>query len=83
MRPVLCLLALMIPSELARAQVVPSEIVVMDVETAALERLTRNDHADEEPEWSPDGERILFDSDRAGTNDLYIMNADGSGGGSG
>jgi Tol biopolymer transport system component len=32
-----------------------------------------------EPAWSPDGRRIVFASRRAGTFDLYTMNADGSG----
>ena len=31
-----------------------------------------------DPAWSPDGQRIAFISNRAGTNDLYLMNADGS-----
>jgi len=32
-----------------------------------------------EPAWSPDGTRIAFASRRAGTFDIYMMNADGSG----
>ena len=28
--------------------------------------------------WSPDGKRIAFASDRAGTKDIYVMNADGT-----
>jgi len=31
------------------------------------------------PEYSPDGHHILFTSDRTGDNDIFVMNADGSG----
>src|SRR5207302_1622395 len=34
---------------------------------------------DNEPEWSPDGARIAFSSTRDGNNEIYVMNADGSG----
>jgi Tol biopolymer transport system component len=30
------------------------------------------------PQWSPDGERIVFTSDRDGDPEIYLMNADGS-----
>ena len=33
---------------------------------------------DFDPEWSPDGARILFVSDRGGQRDLWVMDADGS-----
>ena len=29
-------------------------------------------------EWSPDGQRIAFGSNREGNDDIYVMNADGS-----
>jgi Tol biopolymer transport system component len=31
------------------------------------------------PTWSPDGERIAFMSNRDGTDDIFVVNADGSG----
>ena len=30
------------------------------------------------PVWSPDGSKIAFVSDRVGTNEIYVMDADGS-----
>ena len=30
------------------------------------------------PNWSPDGTRITFISDRDGNNEIYVMDADGS-----
>jgi Tol biopolymer transport system component len=34
---------------------------------------------DNEPRWSPDGRKILFVSNRDGNQEIYLMNADGSG----
>lgn len=31
------------------------------------------------PTWSPDGARLAFTSDRTGVNQIYVMNADGTG----
>jgi TolB protein len=31
------------------------------------------------PHWSPDGTRIVFDTKRSGNQDLYVINADGTG----
>ena len=44
-----------------------------------LRRLTTSPAEDSEPTWSPDGKQIAFVSDRGGSYDIYIMNADGTG----
>ena len=47
--------------------------------TAALpQRLTTAPGIDTDPSFSPDGSKIVFESDRSGSQQLYIMNADGS-----
>jgi Tol biopolymer transport system component len=42
-------------------------------------RLTNNTAKDFSPAFSPDGKKIVFASDRGGNEDIYTMNADGSG----
>ncbi|MFH4965020.1 hypothetical protein V8G69_08455 [Gaetbulibacter sp. M235] len=78
MRSLLILIIILLSQEIVHAQRTPSEIAVFNLETNELIRLTFNEFADEEPEWSPDGSLIIFDSDRAGSNDLYQMKPDGT-----
>ena len=40
--------------------------------------LTDNAAIDSEPNWSPDGKRIVFRSDRDGNSEIYTMAADGA-----
>ena len=39
-------------------------------------RIPGNDNT---PAWSPDGQKLAFESERDGNSELYVMNADGSG----
>jgi YD repeat-containing protein len=68
-----------------------AQVYAMDVNGGNLIRLTNNGSNDEQPRWSPNGTKILFQSDRDSTppsdpdnpgptkRDIYVMNADGSG----
>ena len=65
---------------------VASEIYVMDADGGNPQRLTNNPSDDWYPSWSPDGERIVFESAREGhfmdahkniTDEIYVMDADG------
>jgi TolB protein len=44
-----------------------------------MRRLTQTSAIDTGPCYSPDGRRIVFESDRDGTQQLYVMGSDGSG----
>jgi TolB protein len=46
----------------------------MDIATKALTRLTRHPSIDTEPSWAPDGQSILFTSERGGQPQIYRMN---------
>jgi TolB protein len=51
----------------------------MDVRGRGLRRLTNSPAIDTSPCYSNDGTQIVFNSDRGGTQQLYVMGADGSG----
>ena len=54
------------------------QIVVLDIASSRVTRLTRGRGNNENPSWSPDGRHLVFASDRAGSYDIYTMRADGT-----
>lgn len=52
-------------------------LLTVDLDGSGLRALTSGP-GDGGREWSPDGSRIAFHSDRRGRFDVYVMNADGS-----
>jgi dipeptidyl aminopeptidase/acylaminoacyl peptidase len=50
---------------------------VVSIDGTGRERLTLTGY-DTSPAWSPDGKRIIFRSWRLDSDDIYVMNADGS-----
>lgn len=55
------------------------EIFVSDLKGNVVKQLTNNNFYDAEAVVSPNGDKILFTSDRTGDLELYTMNIDGSG----
>lgn len=57
---------------------VPEKIGEGNSEAPRAKRLTFSLGDDLSPTWSPTGQQIAFTSDRGGTPQIYVMNADGS-----
>jgi Tol biopolymer transport system component len=55
------------------------EVWMYDVVRATLSRLTTDPAPDNQPLWTPDGQRIIFKSSRAGYWELFWRPADGTG----
>ena len=55
-----------------------SDVYVVDLNDGGQERLTGGPHNEEDPDFSPDGEEIVFSGDHWSSWDIYSMKADGS-----
>ena len=55
-----------------------AEVFVVDARTGGSRNLSRNRAWDGDPDWSPDGRRIVF-TRRTDHAEIYVMRADGSG----
>ena len=56
-----------------------TEIFIADPTTGDLFNVSRSPKSEDRyPCWSPDGKQICFMSDREGTTNLWVCNADGS-----
>lgn len=54
------------------------EIHVVRADGSGETNLTRNPAHDRQPSWSPDGQFLLFASNRDGNEEIYVMHADGT-----
>ena len=55
-----------------------ANIFVMDLRSKQIQQITNVPAINTAPSFSPDGSQITFESDRGGTQQVYVMNADGS-----
>jgi len=56
-----------------------TNIWVVNRDGSDMQNLTNSTSWNGTPTWSPNGQQIAFTSDRAGTNQLYVMSANGTG----
>lgn len=54
------------------------DIYSMNADGSNLKNLTKTSSSEWVPKWSPDGQKIVFASDRDGDGEIYIMDKDGS-----
>ena len=57
----------------------PADIWVWDLTAETLTRLTFDAERERSPTWTPDGQRVIFSSERTGNGELFWRAADGTG----
>jgi TolB protein len=58
-------------------EIYAAEIEAGPTRVGRIKRLTFNNGVDTAPTWSPNGREIAFTSDRGGTPQIYVMDAEG------
>jgi Tol biopolymer transport system component len=56
-----------------------TDIWLLELARGVLSRFTFDPASEQRPLWSPDGARLVFNSDRKGVYDLYLKSATGTG----
>ncbi len=59
---------------LSKEAIGATDIYVMNLKNKAVKRLTRHRSIDTEPSWHPNGEEIVFTSERGGNAQIYKLN---------
>lgn len=54
------------------------DLFIAEASSGKIRQLTSGSGSNEYPSWAPDGRHIVFQSNRTGTNQLYIMLLDGT-----
>jgi Tol biopolymer transport system component len=54
------------------------DLYILDPATLLSTRLSTTPTSEWVPQWSPDGQKIIFSSDRDGDGEIFVVNADGS-----
>ena len=54
------------------------DVYVVEIATGRIIQLTHDARRNEHPCWSPDGRHLVFESNRAGTKQVWMMLADGT-----
>ena len=55
------------------------DLWIYEIDREVMSRLTTTPEEEETPQWSPDGTRVAFASERDGQRGLFVMQSDGSG----
>ena len=54
------------------------DVFIMNPDGTNIERLTKDQGNNEDPHFSPDGDFVVFSSNRTGSKNIYVMNVDGT-----